>query len=133
VSIAPDPEEMFDRAVEEGERRLDQSTLEFVATGFTAGITVVFGVVALGVVHGALEGRFGHAAHVGGALAFEPFDHVIVTVLHVVFGTVLGADVGLLTLVDTTASVLAGNLVGGLGLVTLTHVAQAERADESDG
>lgn len=47
-SIAPDPAEIFHRAVEEGERRLDQSLLEPVSTSFIAGFTIVFGIVALG-------------------------------------------------------------------------------------
>ena len=41
VPIAPDPAEIFHRAVEEGERRLDQSLLELVSTSFIAGFTIV--------------------------------------------------------------------------------------------
>jgi formate/nitrite transporter FocA (FNT family) len=262
VSVAPDPSEIFERAVEEGERRLDQSMLELVSTSFIAGFTIVFGVVALGIVEGALEPQFGEAAMVGGALAFGsgivflvvgraelfnenffdpvataadrsgswlvgplvrlwvvtfavnivggallvavlsvegalpplavevlvrtseeivhrpwtaefvkaiaggalvsllsfmlaaadsvgsriwlayvvgvlltlgPFDHVIVTILHVLFGALLGTEIGLGALIETTAIVTAGNLVGGLGLVTLSHVAQVKGARESDG
>jgi formate/nitrite transporter FocA (FNT family) len=258
VSVAPDPPRIFARAVEEGERRLDQSLLELVATSFIAGFTVVFGVVALGLVHAAFH-DYGGVAHVAGSLAFGtgmvflivgrselfnenffdpvaalvedpspaggyrllrlwvvtfalnlvggalfvwilsvegalpagaveslrtfavefsrrtnraefakgiaggalvsllsfllqavdgigsraalayvvgfllalgPFDHVVVTVLHVLFGVFLGVDAGLLGLAETTAVVTAGNLVGGLGLVTLTHVAQVKGADE---
>jgi formate/nitrite transporter FocA (FNT family) len=262
VSVVPDPAEIFERAVEEGERRLGQSMLELVSTSFIAGFTIVFGVVALGIVEGALEPQFGEAAMVGGALAFGvglvflvvgraelfnenffdpaakaaeesdswlvgslvrlwvvtfvfnlvgggllvavlsvegalppsaehvlvrtseeivhrrpsaefvkaiaggalvsllsfmlvaadsvgnriwlayavgvlltlgPFDHVIVTILHVLFGALLGTEIGLGALVETTAIVTAGNLVGGLGLVTLSHVAQVKGARESDG
>lgn len=261
MSVAPDPADIFDRAVAEGERRLDQSLLELVSTGFIAGFTVVFGVVALGIVEGAFEPRFGEVAPVAGALAFGvglvflvvgraelfnenffdpaakaveqsgswmvqdllrlwsvtfvfnlvgggflvavlsvegalppsavevltrtgeeivhrrpaaefvkaitggalvallsflleavdtvgsritlayvvgvlltlgPFDHVVVTILHVIFGILLRASVGLGALAETTAIVTAGNLVGGLGLVTLTHVAQVKGARESD-
>lgn len=39
----PSPAEIFDRAAEEGERRLDQSRLELAATSFIAGFTIVFG------------------------------------------------------------------------------------------
>jgi len=260
VSVAPDPSEIFERAVEEGERRLDQSTLELISTSFIAGFTVVFGMVALGIVEAAVEPAVGEAAKVAGALAFGvgvvflvvgraelfnenffdpvaytvdqsdswlvgplvrlwvltfvfnlvggapfvyllsvdgalpagaphvlrttgaevvrrtaaaefvkaltggmlvallsflleavdsvgsrmslayvvgvlltlgPFDHVIVTVLHVLFGVFLGADVALGALATTTAVVTAGNLVGGLGLVTLSHVAQVKGARES--
>ncbi|UPV98820.1 formate/nitrite transporter family protein [Halorussus gelatinilyticus] len=263
MSVAPDPIEIFDRAVEEGERRLDQSMLELVATSFIAGFTVVFGIVALGIAEAFVEPRFGHGvAKLVGALAFAPalvflvvgrtelfnenffdpvakavdaddswlvgplvrlwtvtfalnlvggtlfvavlsvkgalpngtadalvgyandfvhrrpaaefakgivggtlvtllsflleavnsvgsriavsyivgvlltlgvFDHVIVTILHVVFGMFLGANIGLGELAVTTAVVTAGNLVGGLGLVTLTHVAQWKGARESSG
>jgi formate/nitrite transporter FocA (FNT family) len=68
---------------------------------------------------------------VGVLLTLGPFDHVIVTVLHVLFGVFLGADVALGALATTTAVVTAGNLVGGLGLVTLSHVAQVKGARES--
>jgi formate/nitrite transporter FocA (FNT family) len=260
VSVAPDPSEIFQRAVEEGERRLDQSMLELVSTSFIAGFTIVFGVVALGIVEGALEPQFGEAAIVGGALAFGvglvflvvgraelfnenffdpaakaaeqsdswlvwgllrlwivtfvfnlvggallvavlsvegalppsavdvlvrtseeivhrtwtaefvkaitggalvallsfmlaavnsvgsriwlayfvgvlltlgPFDHVIVTVLHVLFGGLYGTNIGFGALAETTAIVTAGNLVGGLGLVTLSHIAQVRGARQS--
>ena len=262
MSVAPDPEEIFERAVAEGERRLDQSALELVATSFIAGFTVVFGIVALGIVEAFLEPQYGHGvAKLAGSLAFGPalvflvvgrtelfnenffdpvakavaaddswlvgplvrlwsvtfavnlvggglfvavlsvrgalpagttealvgfahefvhrrtsaefakgvvggtlvtllsflleavdsvasriavayvvgvlltlgvFDHVIVTILHVVFGMVLGANIGLGELAVTTAVVTAGNLVGGLGLVTLTHIAQWKGARQSD-
>ncbi|NHN57535.1 formate/nitrite transporter family protein [Halorussus rarus] len=261
MAVAPDPAEIFERAVEEGERRLDQSWLELASTSFIAGFTVVFGIVALGIVEAAVEPRFGHGiAKITGALAFgialvflvvgrtelfnenffDPvakavekdgswmvgplvrlwavtfvlnlaggalfvavlsvdgalpsgaaevlvafanevvhrrtapefvkgvvggmlvtllsfmleavdsvgsrialayvvgflltlgvFDHVIVTILHVVFGLFLGANIGLGELAVTTAVVTAGNFVGGLGLVTLTHVAQVKGARES--
>jgi len=261
VSVAPDPDEIFDRAVEEGERRLDQSLLELVSTSFIAGFTVVFGMAALGIVEAAVEPAAPALAPVAGALAFGPglvflvvgraelfnenffdpvataadeddswlvgplvrlwvvtfalnlvgggllvavlsvegalppgaphvlsrtaeeivhraaaaefvkavtggalvallsfmleavdgvgsritlaylvgvlltlgpFDHVIVTILHVVFGAFLGANVGLGALGVTTLVVTAGNLVGGLGLVTLSHVAQVKGARESE-
>jgi formate/nitrite transporter FocA (FNT family) len=263
VSVTPDPSEIFQRAVEEGERRLNQSTLELVSTSFIAGFTVVFGIVALGIVEAIVEPAVGPGvAKLAGSLAFgvaliflvggrtelfnenffDPvakaveaddswlvgplvrlwvvtfalnlvggtlfvvilsvdgalptgttdalvtfahefvhrrtsaefvkgivggtlvsllsylleavdsvasriavayvvgvlltlgvFDHVIVTVLHVVFGMFLGANIGLGELAVTTAVVTAGNFVGGLGLVTLTHVAQWKGASNSGG
>ena len=262
MAVAPDPAEIFHRAVEEGERRLGQSMLELVSTSFIAGFTIVFGLAALGIVEAAFEPQFHNLAPVAGALAFGvglvflivgrtelfnenffdpvakaveqsgswrlwgllrlwvvtfafnlvggalfafilsvdgvlppravgvltetaeeiahrgttagfgkavaggtlvallsffleavnsvgsriamayivgvlltlgPFSHVIVTVLHLLFGLFFGAAIGLETLATTTAVVTAGNFVGGLGLVTLSHVAQAEGADESDG
>ncbi|QSW98636.1 formate/nitrite transporter family protein [Haloterrigena alkaliphila] len=260
MSVAPDPSEIFHRAAEEGERRLEQSLLELISTGFIAGFTIVFGIAALGIVHsvvepsagdvaklpgslalgfgvvmlvvgrselfnenffapvataierddswligsllrlwavtfvfnlvggalmvfvlsvdGALPAGTGHAlvtvaeeiAHreprgafadaiaggalvallshlleavnsvgsriamafiVGVLLALGPFDHVIVSVLHVFFGMRFGADIGIGTLGTMTAVVTAGNVVGGLGLVTFSHIAQVEGARSS--
>ncbi|WP_313690915.1 formate/nitrite transporter family protein [Halorarum halobium] len=262
MTVAPDPSEIYERAVAEGDRRLGQSTLELASTGFIAGFTVVFGIVALGIVEGILEPAIGDVATIAGALAFGPgvvflvvgraelfnenffdpvasaveasgtwlvgplvrlwtvtfafnlaggalvigvfsvegalppgtgeafvraaeeivhrrtpakfadafaggvlvtllsfllhaanavgtraflaylvgfllalgaFDHVVVTMLHVLFGVVFGAGIGLAGVATTTAVVTFGNLVGGLGLVTLTHVAQAKGAEDSDG
>jgi len=252
VSSAPDPSEIFDRAVEEGNRRLDQSLVELVSTSFIAGFTIVFGLAAFGIAHAMVEPELGRisdiagglafglglvflvvgrtelfnenffdpvaaavendgwmvgpllrlwaitfvfnfvggvpfaalmtvegalppgapealvktaeelarrsvvagfaSAVVGGALvtllsflleavdstgsriavsymvgfvlAFGAFDHVVVTVLHVFFGIVFGSSVGYGELFVTMAVATAGNLVGGLGLVTVSHVAQ---------
>lgn len=265
MAVAPDPSEIFQRAVKEGERRLGQSFLELVATGFIAGFTIVFGIVALGIVHAVLEPMLepglGGVSKIAGALAFGiglvllivgrselfsenffdpvatvverrrsgmllqlirlwvvtfmlnlvggaifalilsvdgvlpagtagalsklaeeiagrgawvgfvkaitggalvtllsflleavdhvnsriamaylvgfllalgPFDHVVVTALHVFFGILFGAEIGFGTLVVIMAIATAGNLVEGLGLVTLTHVAQAKGARQSD-
>jgi formate/nitrite transporter FocA (FNT family) len=261
MAVAPDPSEIFQRAVKEGERRLDQSFLELVATGFIAGLTIVFGIVALGIVHAVLElapsgvtkivgalafgiglvflivgrselfsenffdpvatvverrrsgmlvqllrlwavtfvlnlvggavfaltlsvdgvlpagtagalskvaeeiagrgawagfvkaitggalvtllsflleavdhvnSRIAMAYLVGFLLALGPFDHVVVTALHVFFGILFGAEIGVGTLAGIIAIVTAGNLVGGLSLVTLTHIAQAIGARQAD-
>lgn len=261
MSDITDPSEIFHRAAEEGRRRLEQPLLELAATGFIAGFTIVFGIVALGIVHATVEPQFGDVARVAGALAFGvgvvllvvgraelfsenffdpvaaaversdswlvgsllrlwsltlvfnlvggtlfvlvmsvdgalppgsgaamsttaeglahresagmfadaiaggvlvallshllvsvdsdggriavayivgvllalgPFDHVVVTVLHVLFGMRFGADIGVATLTLIAIVSTAGNLVGGLGLVTLSHVAQAIGARESD-
>ena len=259
MAIAPNPPEIFDRAVKEGERRLDQSLLELVSTGFIAGFTVIFGIVALGIAHAAVEPQLGEMAKIAGALAFAiglvflivgraelfsenffdpaataferrgsgmffrlsrlwgitfvlnliggglfaltlavhgvlpegargslqkvaeeiaaredwagfasaiiggalvallsfllqavnsvgsrialaymvgfvlavgPFVHVIVTVLHVFIGILLGSPIGFETLFRIMAIATAGNLIGGVGLVTLSHIAQAEGARE---
>lgn len=260
MSTAPTPAEIFDRAVEEGNRRLDQSLLELVSTSFIAGFTIVFGIVALGIVEALVEPHFGEIAKLAGALAFGvgmvflvigrtelfnenffdptaaavdrsgswllsplvrlwvvtlvfnliggglfalvfsvhgalppgtaeilvtfaaesahkgtlasfaraiaggalvsmlsfllvavqssgsrislsyivgfllalgPFDHVVVTVLHVFLGMLYGANIGYGTLAMMLVAVTAGNFVGGLGLVTFTHVTQAMGARES--
>lgn len=52
MAIAPDPSEIYRRAEEEGHRRLSMSPLEKTTTAFIAGVTVVFGIVALGVIEG---------------------------------------------------------------------------------
>ncbi|WP_262180238.1 formate/nitrite transporter family protein [Haloarcula laminariae] len=259
MASEPTPAEIFDRAVAEGRRRLDQSLLELVSTSFIAGFTVVFGLVGLGIVESALE-PVGHGvARLGGALAFGvgvvflvagrtelfnenfsdpvaaavdsgdpdvawsllrlwvvtllfnlvggglfslvfavggalpsganeilaavatestsrslpaslaraiaggalvsllsfllvsvesdgsrltlaylvgvflalgPFEHVVVTALHVLLGGLFGAGVGLIRFAVVMGTVTAGNLAGGLGLVTFAHVAQAAGASE---
>jgi len=68
---------------------------------------------------------------VGVLLALGPFDHVTVTVLHALFGVFIGDEAGLRPLVMTTVIATAGNVVGGLGLVTVTHVGQAMGARQS--
>ncbi len=258
VSIAPNPDEIFDRAVEEGERRLDQSLLELTATSFIAGFTIVFGIATLGVVDALVEPQFGPVAHIAGALTFAigvvflvvgrtelfnenffdpaakavkqdgswlvgplvrlwvitlvvnlvggflfslvfavegvlpsgtahalartaegivhrpvrgmfasaiiggalvsllsylleavnsvrsritlayvvgfllalgPFDHVVVTAIHVFFGFLFDAAIGYGALAETIVVATAGNFVGGIGLVTFTHVAQVKGSD----
>jgi len=64
------PAEIFERAAGEGERRLDQGWLELVATGFIAGFTIMFGIIALGIVEGLARPRLGELARLPGALAF---------------------------------------------------------------
>ncbi|WP_232688545.1 formate/nitrite transporter family protein [Halobacterium zhouii] len=266
MARGPTPAEIFDRAVDEGQRRLDQSLLELVSTSFIAGFTIVFGVVALGIVEAIVHPRFGDVSRIAGSLAFGiglmfliagrtelfnenfsdptaaaidgsgstdrsrsqvlwklvrlwavtfvfnfvggglfalvfsvegvlppgtaeslvtfaeetthksawawfadaiaggalvsllsfllaavessgsrlvmayvvgfllalgPFSHVVVTALHVFFGILFGANIGFVALAEMIGIVTAGNFVGGLGLVTLTHVAQAKGANES--
>lgn len=71
MAVAPSPEEIYDRAEQEGRRRLGLSTLDQVATAFIAGVTVVFGIVALGVVTALAEPQLGpELAKLLGALAF---------------------------------------------------------------
>lgn len=71
MSTAPSPEDIYRRSLAEGERRLDMSPLNKVATGFIAGVTIVFGIVALGVVYALVERDLGpDVAEVAGALGF---------------------------------------------------------------
>jgi formate/nitrite transporter FocA (FNT family) len=70
MAVAPSPSEIFQRAVEEGRRRLEQSLLELVATGFIAGFTILFGIAGLAIVRGILEPESRALAEIAGALAF---------------------------------------------------------------
>jgi formate/nitrite transporter FocA (FNT family) len=71
MASAPDPSEIYQRAEREGDRRLNMSALEQVATGFIAGLTIVFGIVALAVTYALVEPDFGaEVAKLVGALAF---------------------------------------------------------------
>lgn len=262
MPVSPTPSEVFERAVKEGERRLDQSLLELVSNSFIAGSTIVFGIVALGIVQAEIEPASSGIARIAGSFAFGiglaflivgrtelitenfldpvaavveregagdlrrlfrlwavsfvfnlvggallvgifsvegvlpegapevlttiaeetadrdggarffkavmggalvtllsfllqavrsagsrivlafmvgfllalgPFDHVVVTALHLLFGLFLGGKVGIGVLGGATAVITVGNLVGGIGLVTLTHIEQVrgERSSES--
>jgi formate/nitrite transporter FocA (FNT family) len=71
VSTAPSPETVYDRAKVEGRRRLSMPLLEQVATGFIAGVTIIFGIIALGATHALVAPDLGSGvATVAGALAF---------------------------------------------------------------
>ncbi|EDL47797.1 formate/nitrite transporter family protein [Erythrobacter sp. SD-21] len=62
---------------------------------------------------------------VGVMLALGPFEHVVVSMLHLLFGLFIGADLAVQHIARVGAISLAGNLIGGIGLVTLSHAAQA--------
>lgn len=67
----PAPKEIYNRAQDEGERRLSMPPMEQVSTGFIAGVTIVFGIVALAMAHHLVEPALGaEAAKLAGALAF---------------------------------------------------------------
>ncbi|KGM09603.1 formate/nitrite transporter family protein [Cellulomonas carbonis] len=71
MSVAPSPEEIYERAEKEGERRLSMSLLETVSTAFIAGVTIVFGIVGLGVAAALVEPALGRElGSLAGALAF---------------------------------------------------------------
>jgi formate-nitrite transporter family protein len=71
VSREPSPEEIYDRAEEEGRRRLSMPPLELVSTGFIAGLTIMFGITALGVLEALVEPELGAGiAQVAGGLGF---------------------------------------------------------------
>lgn len=65
------PDEIWQEAVEEGDRRLNRGVLSLASTGAVGGIDVMVGVLALTVVAGALGTVLGEeVAHVGGSLFF---------------------------------------------------------------
>jgi formate-nitrite transporter family protein len=68
---APEPEEIFQRTREEGQRRLSRPLLELAATALVAGVDVVFGVIALGTASALVAHRAGtEAGHLAGSIAF---------------------------------------------------------------
>ncbi len=69
--MAPDPTEIYERAEHEGRRRLSMSTLEQTTTAFMAGLTIVFGMAAMGVVESLAIPQLGsELARLLGALGF---------------------------------------------------------------
>lgn len=71
MAVAPSPNEIYERAVDEGRRRLDMPAIEQITTAFIAGVTIVFGIVALGVVEALVAPALGEGVGaVVGALAF---------------------------------------------------------------
>lgn len=71
MAVAPNPREIYERATEEGRRRLAMRPLELISTGFIAGVTICFGIVALGVVEAMVAPSVGAGpAAAAGALAF---------------------------------------------------------------
>jgi formate/nitrite transporter FocA (FNT family) len=133
MSVAPDPDQIYDRALAEGRRRLSLTTLDQVSTGFIAGVTIIFGIVALGVVEGMVEPEFGPGVGaLAGALAFAIgvvflvvgrselftenfFDPVAAAVSE-------GGQRPWIRLLRLWAVTLAANLVGGALLVALLTV-----------
>ena len=71
MPVAPTPREMYERSAEEGQRRLSASLLGMAATGFLAGFTIVFGIIALGITDALITDSLGEGVgKVAGALAF---------------------------------------------------------------
>jgi len=68
---APQPEEIYERTKDEGERRLSRPFVELVSTALAAGFDVVAGLIVFALLSSQLRARFGvDAAHVFGALGF---------------------------------------------------------------
>ena len=64
----------------------------------------------------------------GSLLALGPFDHVVVSALHVLFGVWLSDAVTYVDVVVNIGLSTLGNMLGGLLLITLTHAAQVKSA-----
>jgi formate/nitrite transporter FocA (FNT family) len=62
---------------------------------------------------------------VGALILLGTFNHAVVTTIELVFGMRFGADVGVGDLFANLGLALAGNLAGGLLLVTFARSAQA--------
>lgn len=67
-AAAPDPDEIYARAREEGKRRLSRPVVELFATAFLGGFDIAFGVVAFGLAAGAIGSSEG--SDLVGAVAF---------------------------------------------------------------
>jgi formate/nitrite transporter FocA (FNT family) len=71
MSAIPQPEDIYARTKEEGERRLERPVIEEISTALAAGFDIVAGILALALVSTQLQHRFGtDAAHVFGSMGF---------------------------------------------------------------
>ena len=130
------PDEIYERSATEGARRLSATVPAMAGTGFLAGVTIVFGIIALGIVHGLVAEAAGEGvAKLAGALAFG---------IGLVFTVIGRADLFTENFLDPVAAVIVGrpgatwtavgrmwliilvfNLVGGAALSLLIGVENA--------
>ncbi len=69
--MMPSFADVYGRAEVAGHRRIAMPLRELIATGFVAGFTIVFGIIAFGIVHALVTPELGPGiGKVGGALAF---------------------------------------------------------------
>ena len=67
----PQPEDIYQRTKEEGQRRLERPLLEEISTGLAAGFDIVAGVLVLALIETQTQHLLGSdAAHVAGSLGF---------------------------------------------------------------
>lgn len=143
MAVAPSPEDIYDSAKQEGHRRLYMPPLEQLSTGFIAGVTIVFGITALGVTEALAEPDLGTGpARILGALAFATglvflvvgrselftenfFDPVAAAIDD-------GRAAAWLRLLRLWVLILALNLVGGAVLVAVMTVEGALPAGAAD-
>ena len=142
MSDPPTPEEIYQRAEKEGHRRLEMPLLEQTATGFIAGVTIIFGIVALGVTEALVAPDLGSGvATVAGATTFgiglvflvvgrsELFSENFFDPVAAAIDEGGGAVWGRLARLWVTTLVL--NLIGGGILIALLVVDGALPADAS--
>src|SRR4051795_4162328 len=67
----------------------------------------------------------------GAILALGSFNHVIVVTLELVFGIRFGADIPWSFVIENFFVAAAGNMIGGIGLVTLNRFTQAKAGGTS--
>ncbi|MFP5220381.1 MAG: formate/nitrite transporter family protein [Actinomycetes bacterium] len=109
MAVAPTPAEIYARSEEEGRRRLGMSALEQTSTAFIAGVTIVLGIAALGVVEALVEPDVGPGvARVLGALAFG---------IGLVFLVVGRSELFTENFFGPVAASIDGGLRGGLGIL----------------
>ena len=122
---AAQPDEIYERAREEGKRRLSRPLLELAATALVGGFDVAFGVVAYALAAGELSGT--GAARLAGALAFGiGFVFVVVGKSELFTENFLVPIAGMdgrrrswLKLAELWSATLALNLVGGTMLALI--------------
>jgi formate/nitrite transporter FocA (FNT family) len=71
VNEVPEPEEIYRRTRDEGERRLQRPVAEVVTTALAAGFDIAAGITVLGIVSHLIAEHFGRGAgHFAGSLGF---------------------------------------------------------------
>jgi formate/nitrite transporter FocA (FNT family) len=71
MSDIPQPEDIYERTKEEGQRRLERPVAEEISTALAAGFDIVAGIILLGLLGSLLHHRFGiEAAHVFASIGF---------------------------------------------------------------
>jgi formate/nitrite transporter FocA (FNT family) len=112
---ATGPEEIYERNRREGERRLARPPVELISTALAAGVDIIAGVIAAALVTAQLGGGGGKVA---GAVAFG------IGFVFLVFGRRFGADIPWSFVAGNLGLAAAGNMLGGIGLVTLNRLTQ---------
>lgn len=127
-SLPPGASDSFNRIAEEiVDRRVVDTFARAIAGGALVALLSFFVAAA-----DSTAARILLAYMVGVVLALGSFDHVVVSALNLGFGLVLGASIQPVAVAMTFGITILGNLLGGIGLVTLSHAAQAQDARRRD-